>query len=148
MQQSILDWSKQSTQLFMSVLTVFLIMAICFADKLPIAIRWQLSTSVGRLLLVLILYMIYLVCGWLMAFLFAIAIALTWAAAPILKPVSVQAAEAEAAEGFKDVKKTSVTGHKWFVESVLHENPTKIVEDRIDTQAIQDDSTRSGRTSR
>ena len=47
------------------------------------------------------------------------------------------------------MKKTDVTKHKWFIEKTLHENPTEIVEDRINTTAVQDNSSvANGTTSR
>lgn len=151
-QQTVLDWTKQSTQLCMTVMTVILVIWITFADKLPVNIRWQLSTTVGRLLLLLVLFIVHMLCGWMMTLLFAIAIALTWAARPMFKPVGVpdEPLPASAAqEGFANIKKTQTSSHKWFVETVLHENPTKIVEDRVDTMAVQQDGPAvAGRTSR
>ena len=44
-------------------------------------------------------------------------------------------------EGFNDMKTTDAAKHKWFVEKTLHENPKEIVEDRINTSAVQDDPT-------
>lgn len=132
-QKTFLDWSKQSTRLFMSVLIVILGVWIIFTDKLPLVARWQLSTTVGRLLLLLLLYIFYILAGWEVAFIFTIAIALTWAARPLLKPVEV-------AEGFSDVKETKAAQHKWFVEMTLHQNPVAVVEDRVQTFAVQDNS--------
>jgi hypothetical protein len=147
-QQTVLDWSKQSTQLCMTVMTVILVIWITFADKLPVNIRWQLSTTVGRLLLLLLLFIVNMLCGWMMTLLFAVAIALTWAARPMFKPIGVSD-EPQQEEGFANIKKTKASTHKWFVETVLHENPKKIVEDRVDTMAVQQDgSDVAGRTSR
>jgi hypothetical protein len=130
-QKNFLEWSKQSTQLFMSVLVVILSVWIIFADKLSLLTRWQLSTTVGRLLLLLLLYMFYVLGGWEVAFIFTIAIALTWASRPLLKPVEVT-------EGYSDVKETKAAPHRWFVEKTLHENPVSVVEDRVETAAIQE----------
>jgi hypothetical protein len=132
----------------MTVMTVILVIWITFADKLPVNIRWQLSTTVGRLLLLLLLFIVHMLCGWMMTLLFAVAIALTWAARPMFKPVSVPD-EPQQKEGFSNIKKTQTSAHKWFVETVLHENPMKIVEDRVDTMAVQQDGPAvAGRTSR
>jgi hypothetical protein len=141
-QKTFLDWSKQSTQLFMSVLIVILVVWITFADKLPLVARWQLSSTVGRLLLLLLLYVFYILGGWELAFIFTIAIAITWASKPLLKPLDV-------AEGYSEMKETKASPHKWFVEMVLHENPVAVVEDRVKTTAVQDNSADStSRTSR
>jgi hypothetical protein len=131
-QKTFLDWSKQSTQLFMSVLIVLLVVWITFADKLPLVVRWQLSSTVGRLLLLLLLYVFYVLGGWELAFIFTVAIAITWASKPLLKPLDV--------EGYSDVKESKAAPHRWFVEMALHENPVAVVEDRVKTEAVQDNS--------
>lgn len=132
-QKTFLDWSKQSTQLFMSVLIVVLIVWITFADKLSLVARWQLSSTVGRLLLLLLLYVVYILGGWELAFIFTVAIAITWASKPLLKPLDV-------AEGYSEVKESKAVSNKWFVEMALHENPVAVVEDRVQTDAVQDNS--------
>lgn len=142
-QQTVLDWSKQSTQLILTVFSVALVVIAAFGDKLPAPVRWQLSTTVGRLLLLTLLYIIYILAGWELALLFTIVIALTWSMRPLLRPLS------PVAEGFQNVKKSPASGPKWFVESVLEENPVEVVEDRVETLAVQDDSQGArGRTSR
>jgi len=141
-QKTFLDWSRQSTQLFLSVLIVILVVWITFADKLSLVARWQLSSTVGRLLLLLLLYIIYILGGWELAFIFTVAIAITWASKPLLKPLDVK-------EGYSEIKESKAGPHKWFVEMVLHENPMAVVEDRVKTEAVQDnDSASTTRTSR
>jgi len=139
-QQTFLDWSKQSHQLFLLVLSIILVIWACYPEKMPINIRWQMSTTFGRLLLVLLLYIIYILTGWQMALLFTIVIAMSWASRPLLKPY---------VEDFRDMKVTNIPRNKWFVEKVLHENPLEITEDRVTTDSVQDSNSRSGgRTSR
>lgn len=157
LQESVLEWSKKSLNLYSTVFMVILVIGVLFADKLPMEARWQLSTTAGRLLLLLLLYITNLVCGWQAALLFTIAVALVWAARPVFKPVGVpdvslgQGPNAQhlGVEGFNDMKTTGAAKHKWFVEKTLHENPAEIVEDRINTTAVQDNSAiANGRTSR
>lgn len=146
LQDSVLEWSKKSLNLYSTVFMVLLIIFVLFADKLPVEARWQLSTTPGRLLLLLLLYLINLVCGWHMALLFTIAVALVWAARPVFKPVSVPDL---GVEGFNDMKTTGAAKHKWFVEKSLHENPKEIIEDRVNTSAVENHTDLvSGRTSR
>ena len=147
-QQAVIDWTKQSNQLYLTVASVLIFMWALYAEKLPESWRWQLSTTVGRLLLLLLLYIVNMLAGFLPALLFAVAIALTWANRPLYKPLNVRE-HAEEREPFNDMKVTKVNSHKWFVEKALHEDPVSISEDRISTNAIQDgSSTSSGRTSR
>ena len=147
LQDSVLEWSKKSLNLYSTVLMVVIIIAALFADKLPMMARWQLSTTPGRLLLILLLYIIHMSCGWPMALLFTIAIALVWAARPVFKPTGVEGV-GQGVEGFNDMKKTKATKHKWFIEKTLHENPKAIVEDRINTSADGDSFVASERTSK
>jgi hypothetical protein len=131
LQEAILSWTKQSNVLFLSVLTFVLVVLATFPDKTPVNIRDQASTFPGRLLLLLVLFMLYELCGNLPALLFAIVIALLWANKPLSKSV----------EGFWDGVKTTYidkNSHKWFSERVLKENTREIVEDRVDTDAVQD----------
>jgi len=150
LQESVLEWSKKSLNLYSTVFLVLLIIFVLFADKLSIEARWQLSTTPGRLLLLLLLYIIHMVCGWQAALLFTIAVALVWAARPVFKPVGVHDIVLNGSvEGFNDMKTTGATKPKWFIEKTLHENPMEIVEDRINTSAVQDNSSvANGRTSR
>ena len=150
LQESVLEWSKKSLNLYSTVFLVLLIIFVLFADKLSIEARWQLSTTPGRLLLLLLLYIIHMVCGWQAALLFTIAVALVWAARPVFKPVGVPDIVLNGSvEGFNDMKTTGATKPKWFIEKTLHENPMEIVEDRINTSAVQDNSAvANGRTSR
>ena len=144
-QQAVLDWTKQSNQLYLTVLCSIIFMWSVYADKLPEVWRWQLSTSIGRLLLLLLLYIVHMLTGWIPTLLFAIAIALTWANRPLYKPVDVK----EQKEGYSNIKVTNVETKKWFVEKVLHESPKRIIQDRVVTSAVQEDNaTGSGRTSR
>lgn len=131
-QESVLEWSKKSTNLYTVVFAALIIAWALYADKLPTIARWQLSTTVGRLLLLLLLYVVYELCGWTVALIFTIAVALTWAARPIFMPLM--------SEGFNDMKSTEASPTRWFVERVLHQNPKKIVEDRIDTMAVNDNT--------
>ena len=140
-QDSVIEWSKKSTNLYTFVFAVLLAVWALYAAKLPALARWQLSSTVGRLLLLLLLYIVYDLCGWTVALIFTIAVALTWAARPLFIPV-------DAPEGFANMKTTKASKHKWFIEKVLHQKPKAIVEDRIDTMAVDGDTPNSGRTSK
>ena len=128
------------TPLFMAVFVTLLVVWTCFTDKIPVEIRYQLSSTAGRLLSLAVLYAIYTFVGFLPALLFTMAIALTWSNRPLTKPV----------EGFlSSIKKTPVEGKRWFVERVLGEHPEEIREDRVDTDSVQDLSTsKNSKTSR
>ena len=144
LQQAVLDWSKQSNHLLMAVFGASLLMYATYAEQLPITWRYQLSTCVGITLLIVLLYIVYVLGGWVPALLFAIGIAITWSNRPLAKPTHMSDEE-----GFRDMKVTTPQNGLWFVEKVLHEKPKSITEDRVDTMAVQDDSqTGNSRTSR
>ncbi len=141
-QQQVLDWTRQSNHLYLTVLFSLIFMWAVYSEKLPMQYRWQLNTTLGRLLLLVLLYIVFLLGGWIPSLLFAIAIAMTWANRPLYKPSKT--------EGFQDnIKVTDANPHMWFVEKALKENPQRIVQDRIQTFAVQEDNTAgSSRTSK
>jgi hypothetical protein len=138
LKEAIFTWSKQSNHLFLSVLSFILIVLATFTDKVPQSILQQSSTLYGRLLLIIVLYIIFLTCGEIPAILFAVVIALLWANKPLGGSI----------EGFWDGVKTtfiSQGANKWFIEKVLRENPLEINEDRVSTMPVQDlNTTRIG----
>ena len=152
--QAILDWSKQTNHLLLAVFGATILLYATYAEQLPLTWRYQLSTPVGRALLLVLLYVVYLLAGWIPALLFAIGIAITWSNRPLAKPSQIKDSSkglfGSLKEGFNsNVKVSDAQDEKWFVEKVLKENPKRIVEDRVDTMAVQDDSsTGNSRTSR
>jgi hypothetical protein len=140
-QQQVLEWTQQSNNLYLTVAFFLVFVWAIYTEKVPSTVRWQLNTTPGRLLSLLLLYVIHMLAGWIPALLFAIALALTWANQPLYKPTGVS-------EPFDNIKVTKPSSPRWFVEKALHEHPTKITQDRVRTSAVQDDSgTGSSRTS-
>jgi hypothetical protein len=149
--EAILDWSKKSNHLLLAVFGLTVLLYASYADQLPLTWRYQLSTPVGRSLLLLLLYFVYLLAGWIPSLLFAIGIAITWSNRPLAKPSQIKDASWNSVtEGFNNnVKVSEAQKEIWFVEKVLKENPKQIVEDRVDTMAVQDNSSiGNSRTSR
>ncbi len=176
--QAIADWSKQSSTLFTTLFLVLLVLFASYADQLPKDIRWQLSSTLGRLLLLVLLFIVYEIGGWISALLFTIGILVLWSNRPLAQPPQVgevvtrlalpqvgdvvtQLAlpQPQTTEGFQGrceacrvttsptcgdkqagQKKIKIQGSRWFVEEVLQEHPEGIEEDRVYTQAIQEDT--------
>lgn len=149
-QGAVAQWFKQSENLFTVVFYAVVFVWTGFVDKLPAVWRWQLSTSIGRLFFVLLLWIVLEVGGWVPATLVAVAICMTWAVRPLFAPQGFAEGFAEAFASVEGVKRTAASGHLWFVEKALKENPKEIVEDRVTTDAITDgsDKIRGSRTSR
>ena len=143
-QGEVTEWFSQSKNLFTVIFYAIIIVWAGFADKIPAVWRWQLSTTIGRLLLLLLLWCVYLVGGFIPALLFTLAICMTWANRPLFKP------SGQGLEGFNDsVKTTKVPKNRWFVEKALLETPKEIVEDRVDTDAVSENfKVGNARTSR
>ena len=152
--QAIADWSKQSSTLFTTLFIGILVLFASYADQLPRGARWQLSSFVGRLLLLTLLFVIYEIGGWIPALLFSIGIVMIWSNRPLTPPlkngVGVKKPLEAVKEGFQSNQKHSkVQGSRWFVEEVLQEHPEEIEEDRVTTQSVQDDAySPNSRTSR
>jgi hypothetical protein len=147
-QNNIYEWTRSTHSVFFTVFTIALLVFAAYPDRLPPSIKWQLSTTVGRLLLLLILYVLLMLAGPIPALLFTVAVALIWATRPLFKPPTTEEGfspgSALPTEGFRDVKTSTipfgVKQHRWFIERVLNENPLAVKEDRIDTYPIEDDS--------
>jgi len=117
--------------LFVVVLCILLIVWTSFTDKVSEKTREYMSSTLGRLISIFVLYAVYRFLGFIPALLLTMGLSLTWLNRPLSKPV----------EGFlSTIKKTPVQGDKWFIESVLGENPVAIREDRVDTNPVQDNS--------
>jgi len=139
-QQHVLEWTKQSNNLYFTVSFFVIFVWVIYTEKLPDIARWQMNTTAGRLLALLLLYIVHMLAGWVPALLFAIGIALTWANQPLYKPIGITE------EGYNDMKVVKAGPHRWFVEEALGEYPTKITQDRVTTEAVQEES--SGQSSR
>jgi hypothetical protein len=133
-------YTNDPYSLFVVVLCILLIVWTSFADKVSEKIREQMSSTIGRIASIFLLYLVYRFLGFIPALLFTMGISLTWLHRPLSKPV----------EGFlSSIKKTPVQGDHWFVERVLGENPVSITEDRVDTAPVQDNSdAKNSKTSR
>ena len=85
--QIVTEWAAQSSNLFSAVFFVSVLLYATYAEKLPANVRWQLSSPIGRMLLILLLLLIFNYAGFIPALLFAIAIALTWSNKPLFAPM-------------------------------------------------------------
>jgi len=120
------------------VVAFFLTTLIVFLDKVPVDIRKQADTLIGRALLMMIITLTTMAFGWPLGILSALASALFIGAGgvhPIVKKMQ---------EGFApDMNIRMVPDKKkWFIEEVLGENPLIIEDQTVSTSAVQDLSER------
>lgn len=113
---------------------LFMVLIIVFLDKVPIEIRKQADSLLGRALLITFTVIVTTMYGWPMGILAGLMSALLIGAGgihPIEKPIK---------EGFaSEMNVRLVPGkHKWFVEKVMGENPLLIEDEVVNTSAVQD----------
>lgn len=116
------------------VVALFLTTLIVFLEKVPIEIRKQADSFLGRALLLMIITLTTMSFGWPLGILSTLASALFIGAGgvhPIIKRMQ---------EGFApDMNIRMVPDKKkWFVEEVLGENPLMIEDQTVSTSAVQD----------
>ena len=123
----VVDFSKRQMAFVELLGGILLILGIVFPSNIPIQFRKQASTLLGRLLLFVILVVILVYGRWVYGVLFAVFIAI------LLSTRSPK-------EGFTSEFTFNMVNDKkkWWVEQVLNENPVAIQDDKVSTNAIQD----------
>lgn len=117
------------------IVAIFIIILIVFLEKVPIDIRKQADSLLGRVFLLLFTTVTVMTFGWPLGVLAALASALLIGAGgvhPLVKKMSI--------EGFApDVSVHMVPDKKkWFIEEVMGENPLMIEDQTVSTSAVQD----------
>ena len=109
---------------------IFLGLCIVFVREIPLYIRRYADTFLGRVALFAATVAITMKTPWINGILFVILTLLLLSMSP------------RTSEGFQTTSKRDVPkGDLWFVEAALKENPLKIIDEEVDTDAIQDDTT-------
>jgi hypothetical protein len=116
------------------LLGLSMVIVIVFLEKVPVEIRKQADSLLGRALLLTFTLIVVTLYGWPLGILAGLMSALLIGAGgihPIKKEVN---------EGFSsEMNVRLIPGkHKWFVERVLGENPLLIEDQTVDTSAVQD----------
>lgn len=128
------------------VMVFFITTLIVFLEKVPIEIRKQADTFLGRALLLTVIVVITILFGWPLGILSTLASALFIGAGgvhPIVKRMTEGMTEGFAkgmTEGFApDMNIRMIPDKKkWFIEEVLGENPLMIEDQTVRTSAVQD----------
>lgn len=119
---------------------LIMVLIIVFIDKVPIEVRKQADSFLGRALLLTFTIVVTLMYGWPMGMLAALMTAILIGAGGV-HPIKKQVIDTKnVKEGFSsEMQVRLIPGkHKWFVEKVLGENPLLIEDQTIDTSAVQD----------
>lgn len=124
---------------FITILFICILVVLCvYPEKLPDAFLWQMSTTIGRMLLLLFLYIIYLYFGIVPSIFFAIAVGLLLANRPLKKPTQNENFVSRDENFEQKVIDVPEHGKKWFIERVLPNETNKIVVDRVLTLPVQE----------
>lgn len=124
---------KYSKFIDVSVLTV-LVLAIVFVKQIPLVIRSQAGTTLGRILLFVTTLYIGQKYSWISGLLMAVLTLLLLS----ISPGSTRSSKKEGFAPFNDTNvKLVQEKQKWWVEKLLKENPVGIQEETVKTQAIQ-----------
>lgn len=132
------DLAKKFSQPIQVYVLLALILAITFVKEIPVVIRSNANTFLGRLVLFAITIGITHFYSWSNGLLMAVLTLLLLS----MSPRKLQK------EGFAQTQTLKLIGDKerWFVEKALKENPIGIEEEQVSTQAIQDSSNSSRST--
>jgi hypothetical protein len=113
---------------------IAMILVIVFLEKIPVEIRKQADSLLGRGLLLTFTGIVTILYGWPMGILAGLMSALLIGAGGI-HPVQKQVKEGFSSE----MNVRLVPGkQKWFIEQVMGENPLLIEDDVVNTSAVQD----------
>jgi hypothetical protein len=122
---------------------ILLILGCTFVKQIPIAFRAHADTFLGRLTLFLLTLLVADLYSWPYGVLMALFSVLLLSVAP-------RTLANTPTEGFQNGNGTDVKmvskDDKWFIEKALDENPVAIQQDKVKTQAIQDNTTGSNST--
>jgi energy-coupling factor transporter transmembrane protein EcfT len=134
------DLYHKYEQPVMLLVGIAMVLVIVFLEKVPIEIRKQADSFLGRALLIVFTVIVTILYGWPMGILAGLMSALLIGAGgihPITRAVT---------EGFSSEMNVRIVPdkHKWFVEKVLGENPLLIEDDTVTTSAVQDLTERGG----
>lgn len=118
---------------------VFMTLVIVFVGQIPIEIRKQADTVIGRAALILFTLIVVMVFGW------PLGIVAGLMSAILIGAGGVHPVQQEVKEGFSSEMNVRLvpSRQKWFVEQVLGENPLIIEDDTVETSAVQDLSEKS-----
>jgi hypothetical protein len=133
------DLYHKYEQPIMILIGLCMVIVVVFLEKIPMEIRKQADSLLGRALLLTFTVIIVALYGWPMGILAGLMSALLIGAGGI-HPV-----KKEIQEGFSsEMNVRLVPGkHKWFIEKVMGENPLIIEDEVVSTSAVQDLSERN-----
>lgn len=134
MREVLLDFTKKQASYLSNLILGFIVLGITFYNTIPSVYVNQADTNLGRLLMVVLLYLAIDFGGWIHGILLSIFFGL-------LLSVSTR----PRIEGFKSDQEIRIVPEKklWFVEETLKERPIAIEDEKVRTMAVQDNNSQS-----
>jgi hypothetical protein len=110
------------------VFGILMLVLIAFVDQLSPTLSRYADTALGRVVCIGVIAGVLYTMGPIYGLLTAAVLLLLIHSAPRLT------------DGFTSQKDQKIQGSLWFVEQVLGERPDRIIDDLVNTEAVQDDS--------
>jgi len=143
--EHILDILKKYAQPLNIYIGIALVLGITYVGQIPKSISYRANSIIGRLLLFWATVIIADTYSWVYGLLMALFVVLIIA----VSPRSYREGFGDSADSRSDIDtevKLVTQKRKWWSEEVLQENPLGIEEEKVKTQAIQDNSNTSNST--
>ncbi len=146
------DLFHKYEQPVMLLIAILMTLVIVFVGQIPIEIRKQADTLIGRAALLVFTVIVIMLFGWPLGMVAGLMSAILIGAGgvhPIQREVregfSSEAKKTSTREGFSSEMNVRLvpSRQKWFVEQVLGENPLIIEDETVETSAVQDLSEKS-----
>lgn len=141
--EHIIDITKKYAQPLNIYIGIALVLGITYIGQIPDYVSYRANTMLGRLLMFCLTIVIADTYSWIYALLMALFTVLLIAASPRSLKEGFQGEPGDM--GNADIKLVR-QNKKWWAEEVLHENPLGIEEDKVRTNAIQDNTNSSNST--
>jgi hypothetical protein len=141
--EHIIDIAKKYAQPLNIYIGIALVLGITYIGQIPDSVTYRANTMLGRLLMFCLTIVIADTYSWVYALLMALFTVLLIAVSPRTLKEGFQGESGNM--GNTDIKLVTQK-KKWWAEEVLHENPLGIEEDKVRTNAIQDNTNSSNST--
>lgn len=133
------DLFHKYEQPVMLLIAILMTLVIVFVGQIPIEIRKQADTLIGRAALLVFTVIVIMLFGWPLGMVAGLMSAI------LIGAGGVHPIQREVREGFSSEMNVRLvpSRQKWFVEQVLGENPLIIEDETVETSAVQDLSEKS-----
>jgi len=139
--EQLLDLVRKYTQPLEFYFGVLIVLGIVYVGQIPDTISYQANTLLGRLFLFFITIFVADLYSWIYALLMALFTVLLIAVSPRTFSGWKEGFQADSATS-TEVKLVGQK-NKWWVERLMEENPVGIEEEKVKTNAIQDNTNSS-----